>query len=164
MKHISRRDGKEAPDGADPTPPLSSAGPQGHLKGPFPKCSRRSRCQKVSRTRRTAAAECFKSNPYNLKINCCHELVDSPVNSHIGAAGFSWSDLHIPVGLDHRTDFFKQCLCNIWMDFCPKHLFASSPFFPTRPKCLIRSQRIITATAFAGLLQLSALTRSIMLS
>lgn len=32
MKYISRRDGKEAPDGADPTPPLSSAGPQGQLK------------------------------------------------------------------------------------------------------------------------------------
>lgn len=67
MKYISRRDGKETPDGADPTPPLSSAGPQGHLKGPLPECSRRSRCQKVSRTRRTAAAECFKSNPYYLK-------------------------------------------------------------------------------------------------
>lgn len=144
MKYISRTDGKEAADGADPMPPLSLA--PGTPKGPLLECSRRSRCQKVSRTRWTAAAECFKSNPYNLKINCCHELVDSPVNSHIGAAGFSWSDLHISVGLHHRTDFFKQCLCNIWMDFCPKR------------------QRIITATAFAGLLQLSALTRSIMLS
>lgn len=98
----------------------------GTPKGPLPECSRRSRCQKVS--------QCFKSNPYNLKINCCHELVDSPVNSHIGAAGFSRSDIHISVGLHHRTDFFKQCPSNIWVDFCPKRLFASSPFFSDQTK------------------------------